>query len=600
MKCVRVLLWCCCILAIVVGQLKPVVESEDDNEAILKIISRIDTVMPTQNIITYLVDQNSKVKGTSITTSLQQRLMETFNRPVIAAGIHTGSLRNIIHVNNMAVVFFTGMDDPNLNMFQQTVNNIQTVLSIFVYKSEDDSPFPSDELETFFMWCVNHQIFIAYLIFRNYSNYEVRTYRMKTTAIVYKFINTSMPELTDLRYRKLGNMYKLIYKVAVAHSLPETLVFNTSDGNITLGGLNGILLTECMHFFNGRMDIVHLSFDDYQKEIREGNRQIDVGVNTVANSSISRFSPHVESTRYCLILPFERSVGFHEYPKYFNRTRSLLIFMVFYYVIISVIRRISSPHTPLSDVLYRNFQLVIGQTLASSAFRRLRLSEKYIEILILNYNLVCGTLFGSFLTMALITGLYKPKIIDVDTFLTSEMRIMVYPQQMQYIFDHLPSVLGDRVLIVDEQTRDQHILSLNDSYAYFIATDKWVLFEYMQRRLRKPKLCLAPESLCGAYMNMRFYVKPGRILLYVLEYFVQQVREAGLAKKWTQLGLRQAQQANLMAQAPYDPPIQQPLPMDFYQYSFRLYVIGMSLSLVSFLLELAINRWNNRNNANII
>lgn len=66
------------------------------------------------------------------------------------------------------------------------------------------------------------------------------------------------------------------------------------------------------------------------------------------------------------------------------------------------------------------------------------------------------------------------------------------------------------------------------------------------------------------------------------------------------MGIRQAEQAGLINKAPYEPPLQLPLTLRFFKLLFKLYGIGMLLSLGALISELIFMHCLSRCNENVI
>ncbi|XP_030080656.1 uncharacterized protein LOC115483333 [Drosophila hydei] len=243
----------------------------------------------------------------------------------------------------------------------------------------------------------------------------------------------------------------------------------------------------------------------------------------------------------------------------------------------------------------------MSQAVTNRMFRRMRLSEKIIEVSTLIYHLITLSIFISVLTTVLITGIQMPDIVDDETFLASGLRIMVYSQQVETLFDDIPLSLSNRLIVVDLETWTQHVYSLNDSYAYVMMTHWWLALKLKQKRLVQPKLRVAPHKLCGVPRYLRFHVQPGIFFLRSLKHFLSQAYEVGLTEQWRQQGFRQAEQMGHINVAPYEPTMLYPLPLEFYTTFIYIYAFGILTSIVCFSLEWFYFRWTQfRNNIIIV
>ncbi|EDW16278.2 uncharacterized protein LOC6574789 [Drosophila mojavensis] len=595
MRCASFCLWCCCILMLVDGQLKPIVEAEEDNGILISIIAEVDRFALPKNFITYSAHQERSLGA------LQQSLMKIFYRPVIVAGPEIGKLHKIITDQNLILVFLNEPHDPLLRSVEQSLTSIKDVSTIFVYKVKDNVQ-PKSFAEFLFNWCVDKGIYNVLLLVKLNNTFEIWTYLyhsdIKTVILPLKDLKSMRPQ----DYRKHADLGQHRFLVAFHVKLSETFLYKTRDGRVTLGGQIGLMLQELMHYMNGTMDFLTLSFNEYQKVMNGGSiddRPIDIVANLEPYSFVDpRFSFFM--SRICLILPYRRMVPLQSYISYFDRRKTLFTFMIFNFIVFIAIKRIANPRQPLTEVLFGNFRLLVSQALSTRMFRTLTLAERILEVTTHIYNLVTFSIFISVLTMALVTGLQMPDIVDDETFLASGLRIMVYSEQMDNLFNDIPLSLRNRLIVVDKNTSIEHVHNLNDSYAYVMMSHTWLGFKLKQNSLRLPKLISGPDKLCGVPRYIRIHVQPGVFHLKPMKHFLSQAFEAGLTKKWKHTGFGQAEEMGLVRLAPHDLPSVYPLPMDFFIHAFLIYAFGNFTGIVVFLIEWLYFRWNHIRNNHIV
>lgn len=362
------------------------------------------------------------------------------------------------------------------------------------------------------------------------------------------------------------------------------------------------MLGEFIRFINGTMDVRQMSFDDYFNKFKTSKNSFDFGANLIVNNSLAPSSPLVLSTRFCIVIPYERPVELREFLRLFLENWTIKGIWIFNFIAITAIKRLNNLNISLATVIYRAFLLSIGQTTTSRIFHYLRLAEKIIVVCILMYHCLITSVISGGLTMALTIGLHKSDIVDVDTFLNSNLRIMIDRQNMFENFkrNEMPSALIDRLILVDDETRNNHLYSLDERYAYVMDERHGLELNYIQQRLRKPKLKFASDKLCGVHRHLRILVSLDHQSTFILKHFVDQSRETGLIDKWMRMGLRQAERAGLITKAPYEPPCQLPLSLTFFTLAFKLYAIGISLSLGTMVFELVFVYYSSRWNSNVI
>lgn len=356
-----------------------------------------------------------------------------------------------------------------------------------------------------------------------------------------------------------------------------------------LGGENGIMMNEFVRYIQGSMELFCFNNQsDLDRNIERitGDRFIDISVNIVANNSLLSFTPVVLQSRLCLLIPFARRMALHKYYHHCIKG-SIHLFWLFVVVVNTLIKRLSNPNMTWSELCYSSFNLFFGLCPLGRRFRNLRPAGKIIESFTQLYVVIIVSLMCSALTASITLGYYEPEIKDAQSLLESGLRIMVSDQKQLRAFEQneLPLELLPRVLLVDHSVRQRHILSLNVSYAYVVEYYEWKHFADLQRRLRRPKLRLAPDQLCTVYRTLVFDVRPELPIANMFYWFVTASQESGLNNKWMRMGLHQAQQLGLISPAQYEPIQEFPLPLEFFTTAFSMYAICILVSLVVFVLE---------------
>ncbi|KAH8407251.1 hypothetical protein KR222_011323, partial [Zaprionus bogoriensis] len=490
---------------------------------------------------------------------------------------------------NVVIFLFYGMHDRNLEVLSKTLKEFNDVLIVFIYQAIKGLVAENKLKESLFDWCVQNQFTNVLLVLNVNQKYETWFYKVMLKVHIFK-LNLEETAFTSYAYSNMGRYRS---SVGVFQSLPDAYVFNPkkqfdlTGRSLALGGQTGILIAEFLRYTNGTMEIHLMTFDEYFNP-KHGINQMDIGANMVSNNSLAPYSPLIMSGRFCIVLPFVRPLPLNEIFTFVWANTTILGIWIFYSIANAIIKLLVNPRISLEMVLYSTFYLSTCQTTTSFAFRRLGLPEKLIVVFTQIYNLLIVSIICSALTMALATGLHKPDIVDIDTFLASGLRIMVHRPQMVNIFksDKMPNVLTERLLLVDSKERDYHLYSLNDSYAYIIEEHQWAQLEYIQRRLHQPKLKLASDKLCSVHHYLRLPIRPVLPYRHILSHFVAQARETGLMDKWLRIAIEETKLAGLIIQAPYEAPGQNPLSMQFFRSLFIWYGVGIGMGFMVMLLEL--------------
>ncbi|KAH8406598.1 hypothetical protein KR215_009018 [Drosophila sulfurigaster] len=278
---------------------------------------------------------------------------------------------------------------------------------------------------------------------------------------------------------------------------------------------------------------------------------------------------------------------------------TLILFLVFYFTSNAVIKKLNHRRMPLDEIFFRSLEITLSQPICNQIIRCMKMAEKIMMICSMTYNFLIMALFAGALTTHITTGFHMPDIVNVDSFLLNDLRIMVpISEEISIIkLDTVPKEIVTKMIFVDEKIFQQHLNSLNDNFVYIIAAHKWVQYEFIQKRLRQPKLKIASEPLCGVVRFLKLPVRPELPLTFKLNNFLDYALESGLKKKWMQMGLEQMKKAKLIKQHPYDPPTFLPLTLEFFMSVFIFLLSSLSLGLIVFLFECILMRWRQHRNA---
>ncbi|KAH8406522.1 hypothetical protein KR215_004417 [Drosophila sulfurigaster] len=299
------------------------------------------------------------------------------------------------------------------------------------------------------------------------------------------------------------------------------------------------------------------------------------------------------------VVPYLRPISPSKYYNVLFSKTPLFVLWALYVIAMILIRRFKNPHIPVGNLILETVQISLGQILPSRVFNCRTIPEKIVAICTWIFNIFTTCAFGSIFATIMTTGIYMPKIVDIDSFVTNDISIMVTHDQMKEVLkiDNTPRELMDRMFSVDQEILNHHLNSLNDSYVYLMETHRFAQIEFLQQRLWLPKFKLAPEPLCALNRFLRLPVRQDAGYFMVLRRFVVGATESGLTEKWMRMGLQQLKKANIIQQAPYEQPSSKPLSLTFYIFAFQIYGTGILLSIIVIFIE-CINEYyrNNYNN----
>ncbi|KAH8311698.1 hypothetical protein KR044_007591, partial [Drosophila immigrans] len=544
----------------------------------LQIISLYEKLFHFKNFIIY--GNLDAEEGHSVEPSYEHRIVQKFGRPVIIAGSETDSLHNLINWHSYVVVFFTDICDPLLDEVRNTTTRIPFLPIQFEHRSSDNLPLTAPEIESFFKWCLKNNLYYVTLICYHNDKYKIWAYEFKSKLTI---VAVTKQAIRDLKQRDIGLMHRQQLTISAYQSVPDVFVRDITGGNKSLGGQTGIMIAELIRYVKGTMRILQIPNNKV-------NVTADIRANMERKHGVGYHSPSIKLTKFCLVVPYERRINFREYVRKVHGNKSMLLFFAFYVAVNTVIQKLSNPHISLYTLITGSLNLYYFQPMLNREVKRMRIAEKIMMISIMIYNLEIAAITCGALTTSFTTGYLMPEIVDIDSLLASDLRIMVPTPRDMFKYETVTKELFKKMFFVDQSTRDHHLNTLNDSFLYIVETHKWPQYEFAQRRLRQPKLKLVSEPLCGTSHHLGLPVRPKLPLTIKLSYFTRQISETGLDEKWMEMGLEQMKRANLIKQHPYDPPTHIPLNLEFFTLVFRVFLICLCLSVVVFFFECILKR----------
>lgn len=196
------------------------------------------------------------------------------------------------------------------------------------------------------------------------------------------------------------------------------------------------------------------------------------------------------------------------------------------------------------------------------------------------------------------TGCFYPLITDAESFKASGLRIITDDPAVLNLFEEnqLPRSLKDKVTIVDIKTLKDSFKSLNDSVAYVAKSTTWAGAQMYQERLTRPRLWIADDKLCSRPRSLNIPIYPHSPMMKIFPDFYMRIFESGLMQKWYRSGYRKYRTLTGILTLPTDPEIYSPVTLYLYKNVIWIYVCGMGMATLTFVIELLYNRFWPMNN----
>ncbi|XP_037713484.1 uncharacterized protein LOC119549456 [Drosophila subpulchrella] len=569
------------------------VENNLDNEinSFFQMINTLEGVMGFYCVITY----TGKV---DLSSSLQQRIMEAFPLPIYTVGSDLGPVNHhYLSAQNMVVALFTGLDDPTLAALDDTELRFGKVFVILIYAPPPNAKntFNMDFIHELFSWCWGRSLDRVALIAR--GKYETELWSFYHLEKLRPF-QTENPRMFLLTLRR--DDYTFILQAV--NDPPTIFWYNSSEqadvtngGNISLSGPIGLMMVNFMRFLNVTMEIIPVpgqQTSQYEIFHQTDGRRVDVVANMVDDNNL-KFSPVLSDLRLCVLVSNRRTIPV---SKYIGRVISPGVHQIAILTscVVFMIKYLSHGRRSLLDPFFNTLRFNLAFPLADFHLNRLPIADKFIEVFSFFFISLIVSSIISMLSTVFTTGIFEPAITNAETLRASGLKIMTDDPTIPQAFkdDILPSSLADRVILVDFPTLFHHIISLNDSYAYVVKTPNWNSFRLYQQRMKSETLRIVGGELCSKSRPLRMPIHPRSPIRFFFQYYFEKIFESGLSQKWREMGFQKYREIKSLQKLPIDHDmISRPLTIEFFKSFILLYIGGMALSTLVFIIELLLNRY---------
>ncbi|XP_016957824.1 uncharacterized protein LOC108029847 [Drosophila biarmipes] len=570
-----------------------IVEDNIDNEIIslFHLIASVKTYIGINCFITF----TDKI---DLRTSLQQRLMDTFSLPVYTMASDLGPLNHqYLKAENMVIAFFTGLDDPTLEALNDQDFQYGAVLLILIYAAPPHpKPFDGDSIYELFSWCYDRWLDRTILIIRRTNETEMWSFYFLGQLRVVK-LDSSDVFLNNIR----KDDYKFLLQVV--NDPPTIFWYNSSDqadvtggGNISLSGHIGLMMMNYLRFLNVTTDIITVPGQQtaqYEIFSHLDDRRVDVVANMVDDNSL-KFSPVVMDSQLCVLVSNRRTIPV---GRYFDQMVSPGVHRLTTLTSIAVfaIKYLSQRHRSILDPFFNTLRFFLALPLPNGSLDRLPMADKFIEVFSFFFVALFVSSNVSLLSTVFTTGIYEPAITNAETMRASGLKILTYdPSIVQAFNDNtLPNSLADQVVLVDFPTMFHLLVTLNDSYAYVVKTPNWQSFRLFQQRMKSETLKIIGGELCSKSRPMRIAINSRSPIRFFFKSYFEMVFESGLQKKWLEMSFQKYRDVTGLKKLPMDASRNsEPLTIDFFTLTIKMYICGMALSALVFVIELLLDRYN--------
>ncbi|XP_032579614.1 uncharacterized protein LOC6607383 [Drosophila sechellia] len=274
------------------------------------------------------------------------------------------------------------------------------------------------------------------------------------------------------------------------------------------------------------------------------------------------------------------------------------VFVLIECVILWLTHRISGREvclTSLNPLLNpRAFRGILG--LPFPEFRRSSISLRQLFLVISVFGLVYSNFVSCTLSALLMKPAQNPQVRNFKELRDSGMVTIMDKYTHSYIENHIDSEFFDNVLpnylILQKKETLRMLLNFNDSYSYIMYTTTWRSLKTLQKSLDERVFCEA-ESLTIAWNLPRMYVLGNNsVLKGMLTRYITYIPQTGIPEAWTK---KLPKALKLLYNVTYPRRIKEeavPLSIQHLSWIWHLLVIGESIAIVVFILEILLQKRN--------
>ncbi|XP_065358437.1 uncharacterized protein Ir62a [Calliphora vicina] len=537
-----------------------------------------------------------------------------YNKPYIVADTKS-SYRNLHEMggfssNPLMIIMAAHIYDPVLIKANQITRGKKNICILIFLKVNYDER----EFQMLFEYLFQRQFRRVLVVTVNKHLYTMKAYPLvKALNVTEKTVQEYFPP------RIQWNLEGHIIRIPVQIDVPNMFwYYDNTVKRIRMDGVGGIVFEAFMKLMNVSMDIYplyvngsnYLNIAYIQEMLINDSIEISPQLYTILQRKSIDYSYSYITTSRCMMLPVNDMQQFevsHVLPYHWTIWSLILLFIVVSEVVCQLVLRYHSDN--LHTKLYHRY--ILPGTVASNMIcilintpmpdtkifniRRISLRQ-YIRTLfcymIFAFSGFCfSQMYSSSLTSRLTVSIsVKPKT-SVEKILNMIQPIMA-TNEARKLFRYDPR-FGYQALskIVFASPEEFHInrMQMNTSYVYPISEDRWTILEEQQKFLSKKRFWLS--DVCVGNFPLQFQMRSDSPFKPYLRKFIMYVRETGLHAHWKSNIFRRAKQFGYMQSFTdrqslkyYD--TRKAIAFSLSSLTFYLYICGMLLSLVTFLLEI--------------
>jgi len=400
---------------------------------------------------------------------------------------------------------------------------------------------------------------------------------------------TKLPQLPDYlnRWKLLHNLHHFQIRTVTISVPPRQMHYVNKKGELVHAGYMFHAIKEFTRRHNATMKILlnltKLTVDDVTALM--SRRDIDIACSPMELKWDVPFTSSLYLLKGYIIAPHARPIKRY---LYFARPFTWNLWLA---VIVS-----AGYGIVMLYISYGSDRLEIGVQFLRCWCHLLFLPQPYfavnnwqqflIHLILILSGFIFTNLYLALLESMLTSGLFENQYNTLQDLEHAPYQLLTNEYYAAYDKEAsaIPATLLDNAQIVSVEDLDNTRDSLNTSYMYITFEDKMEALLYQQHLLKVPRLKMIPESIKDAMMS--WPVLPSLPYLNLMNSYLRRIFECGILAKMKSDAWRDAIDGGIYKLFQNDGTETIPFDLKFYFFAFVVWITGLALSGLSFLLEL--------------
>ncbi|KAH8302317.1 hypothetical protein KR044_005085 [Drosophila immigrans] len=446
-----------------------------------------------------------------------------------------------------------------------------------VFVTEEDPTFWQKDL---FIYCFAEGFVNSLLIHQYNGTTSLYSYNPYPLIQVHK-----IPHIKDYLNRKglLRNFHHFPIRTASFIIEPRMIHYVNRMGEKVHAGYMYNVMLEFIRHHNGTLKLLTRGNRSisYISEVMIEEKQIDfVCYPKEPNWNVSRTTA-LYILRSKIAVPFAQPIASYWYfAQPFTWTTWLAVIATIVYGMIM-----------LYGLERSEFGVHLLCTLSHLLFLpQARISVKYWQLFVIHLILILGgfvltNLYSSVLKSMLTSGLFEPQFNTLDDLKHGPYRLMATQYYANFYKEQklIPEALIRNCYIASSEELNANRAKLNTSFMYILYEDRMDCLLHQQHLLKIPRFKIIQESVVDGLMSIP--VAPSLPYLNMLNAYLKRIFECGIFQKMMSDSWRDSIYSGIYHFLKNEPMEHKSFELEFYFLAVALWAIGLTLSILCFLLE---------------